>query len=106
MWLAGLTERRGWWIDVGHFCPIRQSDPSSLHARRVGDSASEAGCLLFGCNHESNRCTMLIYVCGTPLSPGRRGAATARGALGWYRRSVLVSPGTLAAEPYFSGVCG
>ena len=27
----------------------------------------------------------------TPLSPGRRGAATARGALGWYRPSVGVS---------------
>ena len=26
----------------------------------------------------------------TPLSPGRRGAATARGALGWYRPSVGV----------------
>ena len=39
----------------------------------------------------------------TPLSPGKRGAATAQGALGWYRPSVGV-PGTLAAEPY-SGVC-
>ena len=26
----------------------------------------------------------------TPLSPGKRGAATARGALGWYRPSVGV----------------
>ena len=35
-----------------------------------------------------------------PLSPpGRRGGATARSALGWYRDPVLVSPGTLAAEP-------